>query len=124
MYPKIDAFKTLHEKEAAYIEFHKEKVNALLDNPDVDVIGLETIPRIDESVALAKYLCEQNKKPFYISFACRSDGRSTGFGEPIGNAVTALKPFFDNPAFWAFGLNCVDPWAVSPLLTQINAAID
>ena len=121
VYPKIDQLKTLNEKEAAYIAFHKEKIDALLDHPDVDVIGLETIPRIDESVALAKYFCEQNKKPFYICFACRSDGKSTGFGEPIGNIVTALQPYFDHPAFWAFGLNCVDPSAVSPLLTGINA---
>lgn len=97
---------------------------ALLDNPDVDVIGVETIPRIDEAVALARHLCDANRKPFYIAFVCRADGKSTGSGEPIGDIVTAMRPFFAHPLFWAFGINCVDACVISSLLDGINAEIE
>ena len=97
---------------------------ALNDHPDVDVIGAETIPRIDEGVALARHLCNANKKPFYISFVCRADGKSTGSGEAVGDIVAAMRPFFAHPLFWAFGINCTDACHISPLLDNINAELD
>ena len=59
IYPRVDELSTAEEKEAYYREFHKPRLTALLNNPDVDIIGLETIPRIDEALAAAKFMCEQ-----------------------------------------------------------------
>ena len=98
-------------------------MNLLLDNPDVDVIGIETIPRIDEAVALTKHMISlppDRVKPLFIALVCRGDGKSVGFGEPIEEAVRALEPYFDNENFWAFGINCVSLFAVPSLLDGIN----
>lgn len=74
-------------------------------------------------MALAQYLCKLNKKPFYIAFVCRADGKSTGSGDPIANAVSALQPYFGHPSFWAFGINCTDTHLIAPLLDKINGEI-
>ena len=54
------------------------------------MIGVETIPRIDEAVALCKMLCEAAAKPFYIALVCKGDGQSLTGGEQIEDAVKAL----------------------------------
>ena len=69
---------------------------------------------------MARHLCELNRKPFFIAFVCRGDGVSVGHGEPIGECVKALEPFFEHPLFWCFGVNCVDTCAVSSLMDEIN----
>lgn len=42
-------------------------MTALLNNPDVDIIGVEAVPRIDEALVTTKMLVEMSLKPFYIS---------------------------------------------------------
>ena len=60
IYPRVDELSTIEEKEAYYREFHKPRLTALLNNPDVDIIGFETIPRIDEALTAALIMCEQS----------------------------------------------------------------
>lgn len=122
-YPLVDALKTLEEREKHMVDFHLPRLNHLLDNPDVDVIGIETIPRVEEAVALARHMVSlpaEKAKPYYIALVCRADGKHVGFGEPIEEAVKSLAPFFEDENFWAFGINCVSYFAVPSLLDGIN----
>lgn len=84
------------------------------------MIGVETIPRIDEAVALCKMLCEAAVKPFYIALCCKEDAKSLNSGEQIEDAVVALQPYFEHESFWAFGVNCCALNATSGLIDRIN----
>lgn len=85
---------------------------------------METIPRIDEAVALARYMIGCALKPFYISFVCREDGEKLGTGETIVDATKALQPFFESELFWAFGINCTPISSVQGLLDKINMTLE
>ena len=124
VYPMVDKLKTLEEKEATYVAFHAPRLNLLLNHPDVDVIGIETIPRLDEAVAMARHMCRVSQKPFFIAMTCCSDDKSTGHGEPMRDVVKGLKPFFGNELFWSFGLNCSPISSISSLLNEINAEME
>ena len=84
---------------------------------------METIPRLDEAVAMARHLCKVGKKPFFIAMTCRDDGKSTGHGEPFKDVVSALKPFFENELFWAFGINCSPLSSITSLLNEMNTVL-
>jgi S-methylmethionine-dependent homocysteine/selenocysteine methylase len=68
-YPKVDAMETLEEKQEFYREFHKARLNCLLEHEDVDIIGIETVPRMDEAITLVKLISETSNKPFFITLA-------------------------------------------------------
>ena len=74
IYPKVDALESAAEKESFYQTWHEPRISALLSNPDVDVIGVETVPRSDEAASVCKMLCKANVKPFYISFRGHDNG--------------------------------------------------
>lgn len=100
---------------AEYLEFHAPRVEALLA-AGVDVIAAETLPVLDEAVALAA-LCEELDVPLWLSFQCR-DARTLAGGAPIEIAAG----FADKaPAVVAVGVNCVAPTLVSPLLERMRA---
>lgn len=95
-------------------------MEALIAHPDVDIIGCETIPRLDEASALCKMLTQKSNKPFYIGFSGHANGRTLASKEPIEYVVNVLKPYFENKNFWAFGLNGVSLKTIDGLLTRIN----
>lgn len=100
---------------AAYLDFHAPRVEALLA-AGVDVIAAETLPVLDEAVALAA-LCEELDAPLWLSFQCR-DARSLAGGAPVEIAAALADKA---PAVVAVGVNCVAPELVSPLLERMRA---
>ena len=99
--------------------FHERRLRALLAATP-DCIACETVPRADEAAALAHVLDRVDAPDAWISFACR-DGRRTGHGEPIEEAVAAAVA---SPRVVAVGINCTAPEHVEELLDRARGATD
>lgn len=98
-----------------YVDFHAPRVEALLA-AGVDVIAAETLPVLDEAVALAA-LCDELGAALWLSFQCR-DTRSLAGGAPVEIAAALADK---SAAVVAVGVNCVSPAQVSPLLERMRA---
>lgn len=96
-----------------YVSFHAPRVEALLD-AGVDVIAAETLPVVDEAVALAA-LVQELGGVLWLSFTCR-DERCVASGTPIEIAAALAQ---QASAVVAVGVNCVHPALVEPLLVRM-----
>ena len=76
------------------------------------MLAIETIPELDEAVALARLLDEVPGTPAWISFSC-ADGAHLRSGEPFEAAVAAVA---ESPAVVAVGVNCTAPEHVTSLV--------
>ena len=99
--------------------FHERRLRSLLA-AGPDCVACETVPRADEAAALARVLDRLAAPDAWISFACR-DGRRTGHGEPIEEAVAAAVT---SPRVIAVGVNCTAPEHVEELLHRARAVTD
>lgn len=97
----------------AFRRFHEERMT-LLAELQVDGFACETIPRVDEAVALAE-LAERFKIPTWISFQCRDEGHLAS-GESIESAARRLAEFAH---VYALGVNCVSPRLVAGVLRRL-----
>lgn len=98
------------------IDFHRPRM-ALLVAAGVDFLACETIPDLDEAMALRDLLAEFPHITAWMSFSCR--GRTTCAGQPMPVLVDALA---HSRQIAALGINCTPPQDVAALVTQIRAA--
>ena len=121
IFPKVDAIESAEERDIFYRDFHRPRLDALMTNPDVDVIGVETVPRIDEAVSITKLLNEICTKPFYVSLCGgQKSDKTLNSGESLTDCITAIQPYFKNELFWAVGINCVPLASVDGQIVAIN----
>ena len=99
--------------------FHERRLRSLLA-AGPDCVACETVPRADEAAALARVLDRLAAPDAWISFACR-DGRRTGHGEPIEEAIAAAVT---SPRVVAVGVNCTAPEHMEELLHRARAVTD
>jgi len=97
--------------------WHEGRLRELLD---ADCIAIETQPRVDEAAAIVRALEELDGPDAWVTFTCR-DGRLTGHGEPIEDAVLAVA---SSDRVVAVGVNCTAPEFVDELLGRIAAVSD
>ncbi len=97
------------------MEFHKERL-AVLANTEADILAFETIPCIDEAVAIKQLLLEYPFKQAWISFSCK-DGISLSSGELFEDAVKILN---DVPQLIGIGVNCTAPEYILSLIQTVK----
>ncbi|CAY71922.1 S-adenosylmethionine-homocysteine methyltransferase [Komagataella phaffii GS115] len=93
-------------------EFHRVRLQSLLTNPDVDLIGFETIPNILEAetlVVLFNALATSLNvdKGYYMSFNCREESNQSVIadGTSIPEVSDRLSKL-DVSRMYAIGTNC------------------
>ncbi len=101
------------------MDFHRPRL-AVLAASSADLLACETLPSLQEAVALAQVLAEFPRLRAWMSFSCQ-DGAHTCEGQPLHECVTRLNEF---PQVIAVGVNCTRPEHVSSLLRSIRAYTD
>lgn len=99
----------------ALMAFHRPRLQVLAA-AGADLLACETLPCVDEALALARLMDEAGARG-WVSFSCRDDGH-TSQGEPFGDAVAALDGF---DSVVAIGVNCTAPQHIAPLLLAARA---
>lgn len=97
-------------------DFHRDRLAVLAGTP-ADVLAVETIPELDEAVAVVELLGEIEAAA-WVSFSC-ADGRRLGSGAPIEEAVAAID---GASGVVAIGVNCTAPAHIEELVTRIRTA--
>jgi len=95
------------------VDFHRERT-AVLVAASPDLLAIETIPDLDEALALVDVMVDVDV-PAWLSFSCESQSHTCA-GQPIEAAAELVATHFD-----AIGINCTKPEFVSGLITRIRA---
>lgn len=97
--------------------FHRPRLEVLAA-AGADLLACETIPCLDEALAIASLLpALQPALPAWISFSCR-DGEHVSQGERFADCAAALDGL---PGVAAVGLNCTAPEHVPALVAAAQA---
>lgn len=96
--------------------FHRERLTVLAAT-DADVLAVETIPELEEALAITRLLDEVPAARAWVSFAC-ADDRHLRSGVPIETAVEAVA---GSPGVVAVGVNCTAPEHVEALVHRTRA---
>ena len=100
-------------------DFHRERLSVLAATT-TDILALETIPEVEEAVALASLVAElaareSDSVAAWLSFSC-ADGGHLRSGAPIEEAVSAVD---GSPGIVAIGVNCTPPEHIDELVGRI-----
>lgn len=108
---------------ADLVRFHRERVFTLVTARGVeapDVLAFETLPSLDEAMAIGEALREWPKISAWFSFTCRDEAR-VAHGERLGECARAVARF---PQTIAVGVNCTRPAYIPALIRELRAASD
>lgn len=104
---------------SAYQDFHRERL-ALIMAAGVDVLALETMPRLDEVQALVQLITTTwLQQPYWVSFSIK-DPQTLCDGTSL--AATA-KWVAAQPNVVAVGVNCTTLENIAPALATLKAAV-
>lgn len=104
---------------SAYQDFHRERL-ALIMAAGVDVLALETMPRLDEVQALVQLITTTwPQQPYWVSFSIK-DPQTLCDGTSL--AATA-KWVAAQPNVVAVGVNCTTLENIAPALATLKAAV-
>ena len=99
--------------------WHFERIKRLTA-AGVDFLAVETIPSVDEALAILDVVLKFPDLKCWISFQCKDDS-STARGEKFDSVINSI---FQHKAYptriLAVGVNCTNPENVSPLLKLAN----
>ena len=103
------------------VAFHRPRLDVLL-SARPDAIAVETIPDLDEAVALAEVLgsLPPGAPPAWIAFSCAADGRLHS-GHDVADAAALVAAV---PGVVAVGVNCTRPADVAPALERIRSVTE
>ena len=105
------------EIDADGLRAHHEHRIRVLAEAGADGLACETVPRADESGALAAALDDACAPDAWVSFTCCDDAR-TAAGDAVEKAVWAATA---NARVVAVGVNCTAPEHVTALLGRMRA---
>jgi homocysteine S-methyltransferase len=101
---------------AALRDFHRERMDVLASTA-ADVLACETIPELEEAVALVGLLEASTDAVGWLSFSC-ADGGHLRSGAPIEEAAAAADA---SDRVVAVGINCTAPEHAEELLRRAAA---
>ncbi len=102
----------------ALMAFHRPRLVELLA-AEPDLLACETLPCLDEALAIARLLAESFPAArAWISFSCRDDAHVSD-GTPLADCVAALDGFAQ---VVAVGINCTAPAHIPSLVAAAAAA--
>lgn len=96
---------------ATLMEFHKERL-ALIQQTDADIIAFETIPCVEEAIAIKNLLADHPGKKAWVSFSCKDDKHLCS-GELFEDAIKILN---DSDEVIGVGVNCTAPQYIESLI--------
>jgi homocysteine S-methyltransferase len=105
----------LRELEA----FHRPQIEILWD-AGVDLLAVETLPRVDEAAAIVSLLAGIPQARAWLSFTGGVDAR-TAAGDDIAEGAAIAD---SSTAVVAVGVNCTPPAHVIPLLVRLRDRTD
>ncbi len=92
-------------------DFHRPRIQVLA-NSGADLLACETIPCLEEGLALVEVMQEFKQVPFWLSFSCK-DGQHACSGQLFADCA-ALANQSSNMV--AVGVNCTPPQFVAQLV--------
>jgi homocysteine S-methyltransferase len=99
------------------VAFHRERL-VVLAATGADALAVETIPELEEAMAIVRLLDETPAARAWVSFSC-ADGGHLRSGVPIEAAVEAVA---GSPGVVAVGVNCTAPEHVEALIRRARSA--
>lgn len=102
------------------MDWHRPRITALIES-GVDLLAIETIPCKLEAEALLTLLKEFPDTKAWLSFSCRTDGKSLADGSNFQEVVTECYRQAPAGQLIAIGVNCITPQVVTSLLQGINS---
>lgn len=103
-------------------DWHRPRL-AVLAATEADLLAIETVPELEEGVALAGLLAGTPGAAGWISFSCR-DGGHLRSGTPIEEAVAAVTEAAGEGRLLAVGVNCTAPEHVEELVGRVRSVTD
>ncbi|KAK3856695.1 hypothetical protein Pcinc_019310 [Petrolisthes cinctipes] len=101
-------------------EWHRPRIEVLV-GAGVDLLAVETIPAVEEALAILELLQEFPGTKAWVTFSCK-DGQHTSYGDEFGAAVQACHER-GGEQLVGVGVNCSPPHYLAPLLTRANATL-
>ncbi len=99
------------------VDFHRERIDVLAGS-NADVLAFETIPSLQEGVAIGEALRPYADLAAWFSFTCREDGL-VAHGEKLRDCARRVAAF---PQTVAIGINCTHPDLIVELIGELRAA--
>lgn len=104
---------------AGLVEFHRERFELLLD-AGADLLAVETLPSLEEALAITDLLAEHPGAQAWITFSAK-DGEHISDGTPIEECAAALA---NCPGVAAIGVNCTPLAHIESLIAAIKRRCD
>ncbi|WP_447956008.1 homocysteine S-methyltransferase [Vreelandella sp. EE7] len=104
---------------AGLVDFHRERFELLL-KAGADVLAVETLPSLEEALAITDLLAENPGAQAWITFSAK-DGEHISDGTPIEACAAALAGC---PGVAAIGVNCTGLAHIESLIKAIKHACD
>lgn len=98
-------------------EFHKRRLEILWE-AGADILAVETIPCIDEAVAVAELVSNMDNAECWVCFSCKNE-TDISDGSKISEATKILNDF---DCVKAIGINCTAPEFVGNLIKEIKSS--
>jgi homocysteine S-methyltransferase len=91
--------------------FHRNRIKILIE-AGADILACETIPCLDEAIALKELLTEFPNAQAWISFSCKNETQISS-GEYFADVLHQLN---SSDQIIAVGVNCTAPQYITPLI--------
>ena len=98
-------------------DFHRSRVEVLAET-EADLLACETIPELEEGIALVELLEATPNARGWLSFTC-ADGARLRSGAPVEEAFALAE---QSSRVLAVGINCTAPEHVDELLARARSA--
>ena len=108
---------------ADLVQFHRERIAVLAGGPPEqapDLFAFETIPSLDEALAIGEALAPWPNLAAWFSFTCRGSAQ-VAHGELLADCARAVAAF---PQTAAIGVNCTRPTLILELIAELRGATD
>jgi len=106
---------------ADLVRFHQERIAviaAAMPAQSPDLLAFETIPSLDEALAIGEALAPWPNLAAWFSFTCRDSAR-VAHGELLTDCARAVTCF---PQTTAIGINCTRPSLILDLISELRSA--
>lgn len=87
--------------DAGLVAFHEKRLDIMCQDPNVDIIGLETIPNLQEIKVLTKMM-NARQKPYYLALSVK--GETLADGTPLSEFS---KEILQGERLLCVGVNCL-----------------
>jgi homocysteine S-methyltransferase len=108
---------------AELVAFHRERVEVLAGaagSEAPDLLAFETLPSLEEALAIGEALGPWPELAAWFSFTCR-DAQHLAHGELLSDCAAAVARF---PQTVAIGVNCTQPALIPGLIAELRGASD